>query len=193
MSNGPLNIGATPKPKKGSWARLFGGGGKSATSNTARSGFMSNGILGGLGGLSATWSVEEAFIAVLYATAYVDGEVHPKELEEIKALGHRLKLFEKKTESEVDTIIDKVKTKLVWDRKSEFPFSQVDGACQAISRKDLGQTTFANAADIVFADRVIEQAEVDLLNRLASKLNIDSGIANRIVEVMQIKNGHNPG
>lgn len=192
MQNDHLNIAATPKAKRGWFERWFQRSANAPRVESARTS-MSNGILSGLTSLTATWTVEEAFIAILYATAYVDGEVHPKELEEIKALGHRLKLFEKKSESEVDSIVDKVRTKMVWDRKSEFPYGQVDGACTAIQRKDLGRTAFANAADIVFADRVIEQAEVDLLNRLAAKLGIESHLANSIIEVIQIKNGHGQG
>ena len=101
-----------------------------------------------------------------------------------------MKIFEKKSDAEVDAILEKVKGKFTWDRKGDFPWSQVDGACNALAKKNLGQTAFANSCDIVFADRTIEQAEVDLLNRISTKLGLDTGIANSIIEVMKIKNGH---
>ena len=181
----PVNLSATPKPKKGGLFGLFGG----STDKTAAkaSASMSNGILGGL---SASWSPEEAFCAILYATALVDGEVHAKEWEEVRVVGHRVKIFEKKSDAEVDAIMEKVKGKFTWDRKGEFPWSQVDGACNALAKKNLGQTVFANACDIVFADRTIEQAEVDLLNRISGKLGLEASVANQIIEVMKIKNGH---
>ena len=181
----PLDIAATPKPKKGFFGLFGGAGDKSAAKAKSP---MSNGILGGL---SASWSVEEAFTAILYATALVDGEVHPKEIEEIRALGHRVKVFEKKSDADVDAILDKVKGKFTWDRKGDFPWSQVDGACTALAKKNLGQTVFANACDIVFADRTIEQTEVDLLNRISGKLDLPGAMANTIIEVIKIKNGHN--
>lgn len=192
MSN-PLDLTATTKPKKRGLFGLFGGSAKSGSTDAskAKDNSMSNGILGGLTGLAASWTTEEAFCAVLYATALVDGDVHAKEWEEIRALGHRVKVFEKKTDAEVDAVLEKVKGKIVWDRKGEFPWSQVDSACQAIGKKNLGATIFANACDIVFADRTIEQTEVDLLNRIASKLALDSDRANQIIEVIKIKNGHN--
>jgi uncharacterized tellurite resistance protein B-like protein len=183
----PLNVKPTPKPKKGLFG-LFGGGSDDKPKAKAD---MSNGILGGLSGLTASWTPEEAFCAILYATAMVDGEVHNKEWEEIRVVGHRVKIFEKKSDAEVDAVLDKVKGKVTWDRKSEFPWSHVDSACTALARKNLGATAFANACDVVFADRTIEQAEVDLLNRISAKLDLSSSVANQIIEVIKIKNGHN--
>jgi len=180
----PLDLNATPKPpKKGGLFGLFAP--PQDPSNAKASTSMSI-----LSGLSASWSTEEAFIAILYATAMVDGEVHAKEWEEIKALGHRVKIFEKKTDAEVDAILEKVKGKFTWDRKGEFPWSQVEGACGALARKNQGAAVFANACDIVFADRTIEQAEVDLLNRISAKLELAPASANQIIEVIKIKNGH---
>lgn len=188
----PLKLAATAKPrKKGGFLGLFGGASSKSDKSKAKGSAMSNGILGGLSGLSASWSTEEAFCAILYATALVDGDVHAKEWEEIRAVGHRVKVFEKKQDAEVDAILERVKEKFKWDRKGEFPWSQVDGACAALAKKNLGLTVFANACDIVFADRTIEQTEVDLLNRLAGKLALDPALANQIIEVMKIKNGHN--
>ncbi len=181
-----IRLSATPKPKKKGLFGLFGGSPKDTSPKTKASTSMSI-----LSGLSASWSTEEAFIAILYATALVDCEVHAKEWEEIKALGHRVKIFEKKTDPEVDATLDKVKAKFTWDRKGEFPWSQVEGACGALAKKNLGLTVFANACDIVFADRTIEQAEVDLLNRISGKLGLETGVANNIIEVIKIKNGHN--
>ena len=183
--NDQLRLSATPKPKKKGFLGLFGG---SPNEKPAAKASTSMSILSGL---SASWSIEEAFIAILYATALVDGEVHAKEWEEMKALGHRVKIFEKKDDAEVDGILEKVKGKFTWDRKGEFPWSQVEGACTALARKQLGSTVFANACDIVFADRTIEQAEVDLLNRISGKLGLDTGLANNIITVIKIKNGHN--
>lgn len=184
--NDQVRLSATPKPRKKGFLGLFGGSSPKPVPKAKASQSMSI-----LSGLSASWSTEEAFIAILYATALVDGEVHSKEWEEIRALGHRVKIFEKKTDVEVDATLEKVKGKFTWDRKGEFPWSQVDGACQALTRKNLGSTVFANACDIVFADRTIEQAEVDLLNRISSKLALDTTLANSIIDVIKIKNGHN--
>lgn len=182
----PLQISATTKPaKKKGFFGLFGGGDPKPQPQSKANNSMS------LLGLSASWSTEEAFCALLYATALVDGDVHAKEWEEIIALCHRVKVFEKKSDADVAAILDKVKSKLTWDRKSEFPWNNVESACAALAKKNLGLTVFANACDIVFADRSIEQPEVDMLNRMASKLGLEDGMANKIIEVIRIKNGHN--
>jgi hypothetical protein len=99
-------------------------------------------------------------------------------------------VFDGKSPEQVDQILAEVKEKLAWDGKGEFPWSQIDGACQALERQKLADVVFANACDIVFADRTIDQAEVDYLNRIGTKLGIAPEVGAQIVKVMQIKNGH---
>ena len=189
----PLSIRSTPKPKPKRGLLGFGGsenGAQPPQQSAKGNATMSNGLLSGLTGLSASWSPEEAFVAILYATALVDGEVHAKELEQIRTVSHVVKLFEKRSDADMDAVIEKVRSKITWDRKGDFPWSLVDSACQALVRKSLGATVFTNACDIIFADRTIEQAEVDLLNRLAQKLELQGELANKIIEVIKLKNGH---
>lgn len=139
--------------------------------------------------LSATWTAEEAFVALLYAAALVDGEVHPDEMEEIVALGHRLCVFDKQSD-DPQRCLEKAHARIRWDFREPFPWAAFDSACAALAKKQLGETVFANACDIIFADRLVDPAEVDLVNRMAEKLNLDPARANMIVEAIKVKNGH---
>jgi uncharacterized tellurite resistance protein B-like protein len=139
--------------------------------------------------LVAAWTVEQAFVALLYAAALVDGEVHPDELEEITALGHRLQVFEKHS-SDADMCLDTARARLDWNRAAPFPWTAFDAACAVLAHKQLGETVFANACDIIFADRVVTHAEVDLVNRMAERLQLNPGRVDMIIEAIKIKNGH---
>lgn len=53
---------------------------------------------------------------------------------------------------------------------------------------DLRETSFAVAADLVFADGIVEQEERDVLERLRTALQIEEHRALQIVEILCIKN-----
>ena len=58
----------------------------------------------------------------------------------------------------------------------------------AILPPQLSETAFAVASDIVMSDGKITEQEEDLLKTLVDKLSLDKEIANKISEVMTIKN-----
>lgn len=185
------------KKPPGFFARLFGGGkpedsgrreatrgGKAAKSDKqqARKPVMDF-------GLSAGWTKEEAFLCVLLAAALADNTAHELELEEIDALFHRLNIFEKQDRSKVTELRKKVQDKLRPDVAKPMKSDTWKSAAKTIVKNKLGAAAFANAADIVFADRVVESEEVEFLRELISELQVETD-ANDIIRVIKIKNHH---
>lgn len=185
------------KTKPGFWARLFGGGkpkdgarqpaakgGKSSKSDKqqARKPVMDF-------GLSAGWTKEESFLCVLLAAALADNTAHELELEEIDALFHRLNIFEKQDRSKVTELRMKVQDKLRPDASKPMKSDTWKSAAKTVVKNKLGAAAFANAADIVFADRVVESEEVEFLRELIGELQVEAD-ANDIIRIIKLKNHH---
>jgi tellurite resistance protein len=186
-----------PPPKKpGFFASLFGGGkakpgaapakakstGKSSGKQQARKPVMDF-------GLNAGWSKEEAFLCVLLAAALADNAAHDLELEEIDALFHRLNIFEKQPKDKIAELRQKVQAKLQPEAGKPMKSDTWKSAAKTLTKNSLGAAAFANAADIVFADRVVESEEVEFLRELIGELGVEAQ-ANDIIRVIKLKNHH---
>ncbi|KAF0173533.1 MAG: hypothetical protein IV086_12170 [Hyphomonadaceae bacterium] len=174
------------KVKPGFFARLFSGGkepkAQSQGKQQTRKSVMDF-------GLSAGWSKEEAFLCVLLAAALADNTAHELELEEIDALFHRLNIFEKQPKDKITEMRVKVQEKLRPDLTKSMKPETWKSAAKTVTKNNLGAAAFANAADIVFADRVVESEEVEFLRELITELGVDSQ-ANDIIRVIKLKNHH---
>lgn len=184
------------KPKKpGFFASLFGGGKRDASGTNTRSpGNQSSGKQQARKsvmdfGLSAGWSKEESFLCVLLAAALADNTAHDLEIEEIEALFHRLNIFEKQPKDKITEMRLKVQEKLRPDSTKPMKAETWKSAAKTVVKNQLAAAAFANAADIVFADRVVESEEVEFLRDLIAELGVDSQ-ANDIIRVIKIKNHH---
>ncbi len=183
-----------PPPKKpGFFASLFGGGKakqggqpakatKSSGKQQARKPVMDF-------GLNAGWSKEEAFLCVLLAEALADNAAHDLELEEIDALFHRLNIFEKQPKDKIAELRQKVQAKLQPEAGRPMKSDTWKSAAKTLTKNQLGAAAFANAADIVFADRVVESEEVEFLRELIAELGVEAQ-ANDIIRVIKLKNHH---
>lgn len=140
-------------------------------------------------GLNAGWSKEEAFLCVLLAAALADNTAHDLEIEEIDALFHRLNIFEKQPKDKITEMRVKVQEKLRPDATRPMKPETWKSAAKTVTKNNLGAAAFANAADIVFADRVVESEEVEFLRDLIAELGVDSQ-ANDIIRVIKLKNHH---
>jgi hypothetical protein len=184
------------RPKKkppGFWARLFGAkgdGGQGGGATSARSGRQQQTRKPAMDfGLSAGWSKEEAFLCLLLAAALADGNAHADEIEEIEALFHRLNVFEKQGRDKVAEMRRKVQSKLMPEEGKPMKAETWKSAAKTLTKNNLGPTAFANAADIVFADRVVESEEVEFLRQLIAELNVEAH-ANDIIRIIKLKNHH---
>jgi hypothetical protein len=177
------------RPKKkppGFFARLFGAG-RGETSDKSGKQQARKSVMDF--GLSAGWSKEEAFLCVLLAAALADNTAHELELEEIGALFHRLNIFEKQDRDKVAELRRKVQEKLRPDPAKPMKSETWKSAAKTLVKNKLGVAAFANAADIVFADRVVESEEVEFLRDLIAELQVEAE-ANDIIRVIKLKNLH---
>lgn len=138
-------------------------------------------ILGG--GSNTPFTEPEAFAAVMLAIVAADGDISEEETSDFVARVTRMKLFRDINHSKFCDITDKL-----------FKILRKDGPDALASRgaavlsPALKPTAFAVAADMIFADGSVEDAEKALLEKLQTSLGIADELAGKIVEVIAIKN-----
>ena len=174
------------KKPKGFFARLFGGGDGGAKDKSGKQQARKSGMDFGL---NAGWSKEEAFLCLLLAAALADNTAHELELKEIEALFARLNIFEKIQPDKIYEMRKKIQDRLLPDASKPMKPEIWKSAAKTMVKQKLGSTAFANAADIVFADRVVESEEVEFLRDLIAELGVESQ-ANDIIRVIKLKNHH---
>jgi hypothetical protein len=138
----------------------------------------------------STDGVEEAFFTVLLGAALADGKQDPLEEEEIYALLHRLMGDEEDPQKSAE-MRGRVRVRIQardMSGQTTVDFRIIEEACRLLVRAKLGESSFANAADIIFADRKVVTEEVAYLQTLQGYLGIAEQRADQIIEVIQIKN-----
>jgi tellurite resistance protein len=140
-------------------------------------------VLGGFGGSPQPFGPQEGFAGVLLATAAHDGHLADEELASLFGTLNRMRLYQQVPEQRFRGMIDR----LVGVLKKSGPEGLMKASVQAVP-PELRETVFANSADIVLADGVVEQEEKELLNNLMIALELDSNRALTIVRVMVVKN-----
>lgn len=130
------------------------------------------------------WSKEDAFYGILYAATAADGEVSAQESEEVIALAHRTKTMKGVSHTDLAAIHARVEEQF----KRDFNAALSD-ACNSVPA-EVVPSIFAHAVDVVFADGKVVTKEVDFLRTLADKLKLDEGTAQKIIDVLQIKNAY---
>jgi hypothetical protein len=126
---------------------------------------------------------QEAFAGILLAASVCDRHLAEEELRGLFTITGRMKLFQGTTEPQWKALIDTL-----------HRIHKHDGAeklldrCTAALPEELRACVFANACDIILADRDVEDEEKEFLDQLQKKLNLDGDTALTIVEVMVVKN-----
>lgn len=126
---------------------------------------------------------QESFAAVALAIAGADGCVSSAEWDGIVNYIRRLSIYDSFSGPAFDKLFDKLFTKL----KKDGPGSLVDAAKDGLG-DELKMTAFACAVDIALADGVLEDEEKEIINQLATALDVPETTAISIIEVMIIKN-----
>lgn len=127
------------------------------------------------------WTIPEAFLCLLLAAAVSDGHLAPEEQAEITALGQRsraLKALDAKTLGQINSEV----TKRLRDRPRGL-----EEACQALPN-DLRLPIFGHCVEIVLADGVLLQSEIEYLNKIMMYLDIAPADAQFLIKAMLIKN-----
>jgi hypothetical protein len=125
----------------------------------------------------------EALASIAMVAIAADGYLADQEGQDMTMLLSRMALFSSYSAEAMQRLFD-----LVLDRlKQQGPGVLVNEAKGALSQ-DMRETAFAIATDLVLSDRRVTPQEQAFLEDLYRILDIPSDLAQRIVQVMTIKN-----
>jgi hypothetical protein len=125
----------------------------------------------------------EALASVAMVAIAADGYLADREGQDMTMLLSRMALFSSYSSGALHNLFDLLLGRL----KQEGPSALVNQAKAALSQ-DLRETAFAIATDLVLSDRTVTPQEQAFLEDLYRILEIPSGTAQQIVQVMTIKN-----
>lgn len=127
------------------------------------------------------WTVPEAFLCLLLASAMADGVMSSAEQMEIAALSRRSRTLKHLDGAQMAAINATVKQRLD---------TRPDGlreACEILP-DDMRLSLFAHCVDIVLADGRLAPVELQFLNHIIGLLRIEPAEGKRMVEALLIKN-----
>jgi uncharacterized tellurite resistance protein B-like protein len=130
-----------------------------------------------------TLNDKESVVALLFLVVTADGNIAPCEEELVIAASNRMKLLREMAIPEFNAIVHKIRDAIDAKGRSEVFTAAVKGL-----PVDLGQTVYALAADIIWADGTTQPAEITCLRELQEAVSVPDDLATKILEVMQIKN-----
>lgn len=125
----------------------------------------------------------EGFAGVLLASSACDGHIADEEVQGLVTILGRMKLYQHVAPHKFNSMMDR----LLGVLKRGGPEQLVEKSVPALP-PELRETAFINCCDIVLADGVVEDDEKEFINNLMIKLEMDSGRAKDIVQVMVYKN-----
>ncbi|MFX0200326.1 MAG: tellurite resistance TerB family protein [Candidatus Hodarchaeota archaeon] len=126
---------------------------------------------------------EEAFIAIMFSAILADEEVSREELLQLSFILSRFKGLATLTPIQFQNLIDRFQ-KIV--RKEGV--GTLITAAKTTLRKDMRDTAFANAVELVLADGIVDPREKEFLEKLQEAVGIVDEIAEQIIQVIIIKN-----
>ena len=125
----------------------------------------------------------EAFAAIALIAVAADDVITASESQALTTLFSRMQLFSKYSEEEMRESIDR----LLGIIKNKEIKPLFDAAVAALP-EDLKETVFAVTTDLVLADGELAEEEEQLLNELYNSLKISEEMADKIMEVISLKN-----
>ena len=130
-----------------------------------------------------TLDTDDAYIAVLLAAMDASGHTSADEAERAHHIIWSTRRFRDRDGAEIDERIERVRALMA--EQGTAPV--LDASASAIPDR-LRPAVFAVAADLVLVDGRLERLESEFLRRLAGTLDLDAAAADRILEVIRIKN-----
>ncbi|NBB26730.1 tellurite resistance TerB family protein [Cellulophaga sp. BC115SP] len=128
-------------------------------------------------------SEQEAWVAILYACAGAEGNVSDVEIEKISSVVVLKTLFNPYKTQLVPTLFKPV----IDAFKQVGSKALIDSSAPLIADENKA-TLFCLVFDLLLADGTLGEGEKEIAEYLIEKLNLDSGIAEKIIEVLLIKN-----
>jgi uncharacterized membrane protein YebE (DUF533 family) len=144
-------------------------------------------------GFTSNMTKEEAFITILVAAAYADGQLRRVEEQELNALLGRTRTLHDSTLEERKQLLQEA-TEAIRDphRKKHA----IENACAKLrelednggAQDGISASAFAHACDIVHADLEFHKDEVPFISSLRRQLKLDRALADRIEADIMLKN-----
>lgn len=128
-------------------------------------------------------SSAESFGGIVLAVISSDGYISDEEIESVNAILTRMKLYNNWERGNFSNMWNK----LLGVQKRNGNESLLKNSCELLP-KELRETAFTIAVDLVLADGSIAENEKKFLNDLQALLNIEDNLAVKIFEVIMIKN-----
>lgn len=126
-------------------------------------------------------SIQEAYITMMYAVAYADGELQDEESTTILWFINRMPIFkfdDIDISSLVSTAVENIK---------KYDTNLLLRACSNRIGNDYKPTAFAYLTEMVLSDEGVSEEEKKVLEELAGMLNISEELATKIIEVTTIR------
>ncbi|MFQ6126585.1 MAG: tellurite resistance TerB family protein [Candidatus Heimdallarchaeota archaeon] len=126
---------------------------------------------------------EEAFIAIIFSAMLADEEIRPEELHQLNFILSRFKGLATLTPVQFQNLIVRFQ-KII---RKEGVGTLITAAKNTIN-KDMRDTAFANAVEVVLADGIVDPREKEFLEKLQQAVGITDETAEQIIHVIIIKN-----
>ncbi len=127
------------------------------------------------------WTIPEAYLGLIIAAAFSDGDLAPEERQEIAALVTRSRTMKRLSQGEL------ARTNQTVNERMQSRQNGLEEACLALP-SDMRLSVFAHCVDIVLADGELRQSEADFLNRITGMLSLRPDDAKRVLTAIMIKN-----
>lgn len=142
---------------------------------------------------SAPLTEAQAVEAILLCAAMADGVLAPEETQEISMLMSCTKTLRKISPETFQEFWKKTETKLDKGKGFDEVLDEAAKTLRALNGKrevaqEKAEAIFAQAVDVVCADRAVTEAEIEFLVKLSNTLKLKPGRASLLFEVVQIKN-----
>lgn len=125
---------------------------------------------------------KEAFIGVIVAAIGADGEIADEEISSLVSIMNRLPSYKSDF-----SFVQNTYNKCVKTIKASGSSGLLDLVVPKLN-KDIYQTTFTQAIDIVIADGQVGKEEEEFIGKLQSMLSLEDSFAQNAVAIVSIKN-----
>lgn len=132
---------------------------------------------------TVTLTKPEAYAAIAVAAVASDGDINQEEANRTVMDLATLRAFRRYDLRDLANTLQKVAGLI----KKRGPSPVLQAAKAALTNEEV-QAAFFVAADLICADGVVEEGEKKFLEDLTGTLQVDEGVALKIVEVVQVKN-----
>ncbi len=126
------------------------------------------------------WTIPEAILAVMVASAMSDGSFTQEEGDLIQKLALRSRALRSLSPADLAKANDVVNQRLAQNPNA------LKEACETLP-SDMCLPFFAHCVDIMLADGELVKSEGEFLDRLATMLDLDQDHSRRVMEVLLLK------